>query len=621
MKKKTTKTPRLHATSVKLHNVKGRHQIVLLSPLTVIVGENWAGKTAVLDALTVGFVGYHPKLGKRIADTLRLHQPSADNTMEVQIQFSDPNLLNRIVWIDSEGKGTCKDSRMVSLDPIQFSVEDFFELTHEERVRRLLGATGQKLSATEIADCADKVVMLPTLIAGPIKAEWRARVASVMADSKVEEPLDNLTDWLKGQAKLAKAESSIRRSEMQAIANVPRGTFQGDPEADLEAVTAEMAQLATKAAELNAKKQDGQIAENELEKISQAPEPVDFAPLESAQRATEEKQAKIKAELDAARTTYSKLTNNLGDLRARRGTNILALKELKAATCCPTCGNKRMDWRDDMVREYMDRIASQDKAIQQSERDMQDVSMRGMELRKKYDEANIEREGAERQMQTAKARNASAQAVTDADKDRLKKQIAEARDVEPKLKETQDQLNALQAKVQALRKAVVDQACQRHQEKQMTTLEQQLVQSDVRLNVMAETLKALTALKEARAGEAMKPVLDTVRKFTQGILPGEFGYEDGQFGMQHGQDFVVWRTLSGSEQLVALTGLSVALATGTKFKLCLLDEMGRMTLGTRTAVVERLEQLVADGTVDQVICVDTTEEAYLESGFNVQEVK
>lgn len=53
-------------------NLKGATRTLTLPPLAVLTGENHAGKTAVFDAITVGLLGYHPRLGKTNPATFKL---------------------------------------------------------------------------------------------------------------------------------------------------------------------------------------------------------------------------------------------------------------------------------------------------------------------------------------------------------------------------------------------------------------------------------------------------------------------------------------------------------------------------------------------------------------------
>ena len=53
-------------------NLKGRHLDVAPSALTLLIGENATGKTAVREAIVLALMGRHPEFGKQGKSILRL---------------------------------------------------------------------------------------------------------------------------------------------------------------------------------------------------------------------------------------------------------------------------------------------------------------------------------------------------------------------------------------------------------------------------------------------------------------------------------------------------------------------------------------------------------------------
>ena len=65
-----------------------------LKPVQIITGENASGKTAVLNALQVGLLGFVPSLGKQPKATISL-APASVTAMEVCLEFSDGTSTGR----------------------------------------------------------------------------------------------------------------------------------------------------------------------------------------------------------------------------------------------------------------------------------------------------------------------------------------------------------------------------------------------------------------------------------------------------------------------------------------------------------------------------------------------
>lgn len=80
--------------SIAAVNVKGRNFNHALKPLTVIHGENAAGKTAITDAIQIALLGHHPSLGKKPASTMALC-PASAKQLEVQMKLADGTAIRR----------------------------------------------------------------------------------------------------------------------------------------------------------------------------------------------------------------------------------------------------------------------------------------------------------------------------------------------------------------------------------------------------------------------------------------------------------------------------------------------------------------------------------------------
>jgi predicted ATPase len=122
-----------HISEIYLNNVKGVTGTFKLSPLTVIVGDNESGKSALLDGITINLLGYHPRHGKTAAAMMEL--ASADR-MDSAVKFSDGNLRAGI-W-ERNAKGTCKATiASAIIDDYAVDLRSFQTLKNQDKLALL----------------------------------------------------------------------------------------------------------------------------------------------------------------------------------------------------------------------------------------------------------------------------------------------------------------------------------------------------------------------------------------------------------------------------------------------------------------------------------------------------
>ena len=199
------------------------------------------------------------------------------------------------------------------------------------------------------------------------------------------------------------------------------------------------------------------------------------------------------------------------------------------------------------------------------------------------------------------------------------------------LREKQERVTALRAKVSKeppLPDATAMQETEKHVNEltaQLAALQQQaraaaaanqdaLRQAQARakqeqLRAAGEVLKlAIAKLSEIQARlvqVTFGKLLETARLFTDGILGFELIYRDGELGYVRAGQWVSHWTFSGSEQLLAYAGLSVALAQEARYKIVLMDELGRLAAGTKEKLLARMLELTARGVIDNFVGIDT----------------
>jgi hypothetical protein len=136
--------------------------------------------------------------------------------------------------------------------------------------------------------------------------------------------------------------------------------------------------------------------------------------------------------------------------------------------------------------------------------------------------------------------------------------------------------------------------------------EQEVLREECTATCYAEAVKAINGVVKDVSERAFAEVLKLSDDFTEGLLRSKLEFRDGELGRTEDGGWVPHTSFSGTEQLLAYAGYSVALARTANFRLVVLDEMGRLSLGRRQDVAIRMEELLAAGKIDQAIMIDAT---------------
>jgi len=155
------------------------------------------------------------------------------------------------------------------------------------------------------------------------------------------------------------------------------------------------------------------------------------------------------------------------------------------------------------------------------------------------------------------------------------------------------ELAAATSAVQQLEAQAAELDAYRREVQRRGELETEMLRTGCQHEVAKAALAILTAFVKERVGGAFNAVLDTAAAFTDGLLLSRLQYNaDGELGRTAAAGepvpgaWIPWETFSGTEELIAFAGLSVALASQAPFKLVVMDELGRLTPKRKAALVE-----------------------------------
>ena len=135
-----------------------------------------------------------------------------------------------------------------------------------------------------------------------------------------------------------------------------------------------------------------------------------------------------------------------------------------------------------------------------------------------------------------------------------------------------------------------------------------------RLGAFKCALKLVSDEKERAAAEAFGSLLAHAKLFTDGNLRAPLEYRDSEIGMTWDGNWIEIGEFSGMQQIFALAGLGVALTQDNDgLRIIMVDELGRLDIDHKMALVERLRFLIGRGVIDQALLADVSAAGYAAS--------
>ncbi len=285
-----------------------------------------------------------------------------------------------------------------------------------------------------------------------------------------------------------------------------------------------------------------------------------------------------------------------------------AVNSFAGQKCCPTCGAAGEGWRDAALTTLKAALATAQTSYEATRNaltvaeDAATVAAASLKAAQTaYDEVKAKNDGLQRRILEANqikmqvngatralemARPESAETLsgeyTGATEE---KSILDAEII----KVNADIEKATRAKADAERMA---QAAKQHQDTEIESM------------VLKHAAGILSDDRESMVNAAIESVLAKVNFFTQGIITAPVVYQDNEFGLRApAGHFISWKALSGAEKLLVFTGLGLALASASPFKIAVVDELGRLDPKNLAAVMARVIVALDAGVLDQFVGV------------------
>lgn len=561
-----------------LVNVKGVTGEYSLSPITIITGRNSVGKTAILNAITLALLGYVPAIGKQASSTFNL---CSSNRMVV---VADGRTF---AWEMKKTKvQTTVPDGFTPAPETLLDLNGLFSITKEQRMMAILRAcvVPEKLSTH-------------TLI-----KNIQAICPSFQMPALTDRPLEDIEALTKtGKSYLATLKARIEEFEAgsakhaEAIAAIP--SEPNNLEKEISAVSEEQG-----IAKQKARQADNAV--NERAKIAHKASTIAIPDKEAllsekaqlqaqiAANPSDKEDTKVEAALIKARDTASQ---KLEEARAQWGVVNQQVLTLASKNECPTCGHPVQDLDKEARKKELEKLKET-----------------GATLRLEFDEASkalknwrfeVEKRRATTQTWGKRIATIDAQLATIP---QLEKTRADLMDTLKNLPEPADaalhkaEVDALQVKLEAL------------QQRQRYWLAAQsyrvAAEEAVRLRKLEEgkldgaklAIAEIVDFRTDLLNQVSSTLLTVANRVVEPVLGKKLEFADGDFTL--GQANLL--TLSGSEKMVVFAALQISLSANYSPKIVLMDELGVVDQARKAKLLDVIQELITDKTIEQFVAVD-----------------
>lgn len=623
-------------TKISARNLKGLSFDLDLSAGVILVGSNFAGKSARTDAIRLLLLGYLPELGKLPKATFGL---SSARTMEVRGLFDNGVEIWRRWTLKGDSIKTEDNLEQVPIDlgffGVMLNAETYFALSETERIKYVFGL----LSASDVD-------VDPIELVGKLRTELKEQKAEAVETLIVEvdgsilpsaraTPQGYLEEFLAltvDRAKALRAESQRMEKTVQGLAQLRLADVPGGRR--LEEIDAELASLTRAIDELSEKKGRfasayGQMIKDrdrrkeigtELRRIDGS---LDGLPSlkkllahcekkigETKLPLTPKGEAETRDILSGIKMDDTLARKEIADADTAIDVSRTALFELGSKLTCPYCGAAGSGWKVLKTAELEQTISSAG------------AKKAGFVKARETYKAGIE--NAEALLARAGETSDLLEALND-EHSRLSRQIAALEPAQSRaqtLREESDRLmpddanlttavelvqTELNVKNEAVRKLRSGRAAVASRAAELTRLAEAEKARDEAIEAKAVADDAVEAIRKVQAelvAAAFKPLLATANELFGKILPTPIAYHDREIGTFRSGVWVGHKIFSGTEKALTYAAIQIALAARAPFRLMILDELGRLDDENAMKVDEAIVVAIKTGAIEQFIGID-----------------
>lgn len=648
----------LKLVSISAKNLKGASFELTIKPATFMVGENYVGKTARADAITLALVGYLPELGKTNEATFGL---SSGKDMSVLAKFQDEDgnelKISRRWFLSGDSikseKKIPPELDCIDLFATMLKAESWFGLTETQRVDWVFRnvSTETDLSADQIMaklgakvdeelpdveakvaqgflDKLSKRVKTTEQANGPLNnpefvavlmenAEALKKVSKDHADQMnkttggvaalraSEEIPVNLSD---GQANIGTINGTISSLKDKRAGMKAKADIQKTNNARREKLKSELARLPGLNTLLSQLQSDVGVLKQEADKMKAQ---LDALPSEDAE-VMKERRADERTASDALATHRADLKSVIDGIDRNEN----ELGNLLSQTVCPYCGAEGEGWKEKKSAEIISTVNGLNAKKNQLTEHIAKVSDTVNSLR-------VRIQGSE--TNTA-AKNKLFEACQTAD-GKLSTRVLEQQACEREIagfSQKTGELNAipefdpaLEAEISQLDADISAQNTElakwesektrglgrQNDIKRLAEAEKARTEAKEEESVAKVVVNEIKEIKAKMVADAFASILETANIFCSGLLksPVAFNPEKSEVGRYENGIWIGHKTFSGVEKLLCYAGIQVAFATRAPVRVMILDEMLRAKGVVFDRLVSACKAAVKLGIVDNFV--------------------
>lgn len=549
----------MHITSVShnLHSPSVEPVTYAIAKRQIITGPNRSGKTAIIDAISLSLAGYIPRLGKS-GDKLEPVIGSSQKAVSV-VNFSEGQ--PRAFAIEKKANGTVSksSSHKDALTPFVIDSSLFLAAKPADRLVMIQNATGTDPRSLQIIHNSiakefplAKQHLSKSTDLGDYAVESDANLAQAIKESKA--CLDRQRKALAAQVEHCDAPTvAYNEAEHQDLKRAVR---------NLEGVVSANESLINLHSSPFVRPQQPDCERPSLDSVA------------------------IAESLRGLRSEKSRLNTEWSEADAAK--DALISITIKNNEPCPTCGACKEHWSKDP------NDSPEAKAMIEKAGKLDAIS-------DELDAIEIEIASIEPDLNQAIAWETYSKAIStfDAEEKRRTEELAQCQSL---LEKSSAELNSQRSKLEVMDKQRDLWVAHKTQEEQASRMKDEAGAMEAEIEILKKARETLKGNITHLSNTMMQPILDTARKFTDGIMPPmvsanfRIGYiNDGQW--------VPLEAFCGSELAVATAALQAALQTQGDLKTIIIDEAQRIDPELLSAFARNIERAIETGVIEQAIIV------------------
>lgn len=595
---------------IKLKNLKGVTGEFTLTESNVIVGENASGKTAILDAIRLCFIGYHPKLGKTARSLFSL---ASGNDMSCQVVMDTGEFCS--FSLELSGNSVKKDWQPLKISDtakIQLDPSLFFESTKASKrdtIFSILGNSDPKDVLTKLNHALECEPTSGTTLESEVINSVKEKISDIFTQTPMtNDALSQTIDFFKEIVSQASSASKRMDKTLEGLAQVSSPS---------QIMIQNESFYESQLSQLNAKRknlEDKVYAKKDIQnKILDLQQDLSEAKKKKTEAPSFERINKISEEISELNSSFSKYKSLYETNLAKIDKKINESEEVS--------NSFKNESLDKVLKElpdgtYMARVEIaknledmatavweiSDFEAEENRKTKEDLMSNFMDAEKAHNQAIWPLESELKQLTEMKSDKDDGTATA-----YIEKLLAEERDKLQKLDYKdiyQQELDAIEGELNRVNQLLKKSSRNAIEIEKITQVRDEASKVELELKYVKLLQKAVLHFAENLSHSTLNKLLVSMNKFATGIGLTPYSVQDGDLGYYEKGIFVSYETFSGSEMAILRCALTIALAMNSEYKLAVIDELGRFDEHRKRMSFLTIQELIKDGFMNQFIGVD-----------------